>query len=187
MKLIAFIEGKVKPQPRTTQNVKFLFRETVDYWRKVDAQNAEKAKLGMINKRGKPYKETRYAYRLERMQKTNEYRENFFEVVNSACKGKIPTQNLFFFYLFHVPKNLSKKKELALVWTPHLLRPDVKNTYTLSEDALYKEDSMLTGIALYKMYVPRDTPAGVLILQDDEIHNFIIETAIENYLKPRNY
>ena len=184
MKLIAFIEGRCKPQPRSTQNVKFLFSNTVEYWQKVDESNAEKAALGMLNKKGNPFKPTRYAYRLQRLQAINEYRNRVFDTVNNACNGKIPSQNLFFFFLFHPPKNLSKKKANLLHWQPHLLRPDATNISRAIDDALYKEDSVLTSIGYYKMYVPREFPEGVLILQDQEIHQFVIDTAINDYILP---
>jgi len=181
MKLIAFIEGRCKPQPRTTQNVKFLFSNTVEYWQKIDESNAEKAVLGMLNKKGNPYKPTRYAYRLQRLQAINEYRERVFETVNKACHGNIPSQNLFFFFLFNPPKNLSRKKANLLHWQPHLLRPDATNISRAIDDALYKEDSILTSIAYYKMYVPREYREGVMILQDREIHDFVIATGIETF------
>lgn len=44
MRVVAFIEGRPKPQPRVTQNVKFLFSNTVQHWAKVDAENLEKSK-----------------------------------------------------------------------------------------------------------------------------------------------
>lgn len=186
MKLIAFVEGRCKPQPRTTQNVKFLFSNTVDYWRGVDAENLRKSELGELNKKGNPYKPTRYAYRLERLQQINAYREKVFEAVNKSCGGKIPTSNLFFFYLFHTPKNLSKKKTALLVWQPHLIRPDTSNITKAIEDCLYKNDSMVTAVAYYKLYIPREHPEGLMILEDKEIHDFVISTGIEIFssIKP---
>jgi len=179
MKLIAFVEGRCRPQPRVTSNVKFLFSNTVEYWAKVDSENERKSLIGMLNKKGNPYKPTRYAYRLARLQQINAYREKVFEEVNNACKGNIPTQNLFFFYLFHTPKNLSKKKTALLIWQPHLIRPDTSNINKGIEDALYKNDSMVTSVAYYKMYVPKDIPEGLMILHDEEVHQFVIDSAIE--------
>lgn len=185
MNVIAFVEGRVKPQPRSTQKVKFLFGKTVDQWRIVDEMNAIKAKQGLLNKKGNPYKATRYAYRLERLQIINEYRRNVRETVQKACKGEIPTQFMFWFYLFHSPKTWSKKKAKAHEWQFHVYKPDYKNLLTGVEDSLYENDAMCNAVAHYKLYVPKEYPEGLLILRDEEIHKYVIETAIEAFIKKR--
>jgi hypothetical protein len=185
MKLIAFIEGRPMPQPRVTQNVKFLFSNTIDYWREVDEQNAKKASLGMLNKKGNPYKETRYAYRLERLQKINAYRVNLFDKVCRACNNgafyedgrNIPKQNIFAFYLFKIPTRYSKKKRVDMAWTTHEFKPDTKNIWSAWEDALYKSDSECSHIAHYKLYVPDGYKEGILLLHDEEIHRYIVDYA----------
>lgn len=183
MRLVAFISGRPKPQPRVTQNVRFLFRNNVDYWEKVDADNAEKAALGMINKKGNPFKPTRYAYRLQRLQAINAYRDNIKETVERACGGVAPTSDLFFFFLFHSPKSWSRKKYLANLWKPHTYKPDTSNIVKGIEDALYDNDSMVSSVAYYKLYVPHEYDEGILILEDKEIHSHILETAIEAFIK----
>ncbi len=180
MKVIAFIEGRPKPQPRVTQKVKFLFGHTVEYWMKVDADNAIKAKNSDINKKGKPYKETRYAYRLKRLQSINEYRQMVKEVVQNNVKGEIPYKNLFFVFLLHPPKATSKKKAAALEWTLHEKKPDYTNLQKGIEDALYKNDSKCNAVAIYKLYAPKSVPEGLLIMENEEIHRFIIDSAIEH-------
>jgi Holliday junction resolvase RusA-like endonuclease len=151
---------------------------------KADADNARKSLLGMINKKGLPYKPTRYAYRLERMQKMNQYRNMVYEAVNKATNGKIPTQNLFFFYLFHSPKTWSKKKTKAHEWQFHVFKPDYSNLLKGIEDCLYKKDSECNAVSHYKLYVPKECKEGLLILHDEEIHRYIIDIAIESFIKP---
>jgi hypothetical protein len=185
MKLIAFVEGRPKPQPRVTQNVKFLFSNTVEYWAKVDASNAEKAKLGLLNKKGKPYKETRYAYRLARLQSINEFRANVYDVVCRACNNgqwfddsrNIPTQNLFYFYLFKIPTRYSKIKRANMAWTIHEFKPDYSNCNKAIDDCLYKNDSMCSHVAHYKLYIPDNYKEGILLLHDEEIHSQIVDIA----------
>jgi hypothetical protein len=184
MKLIAFVEGRPKPQPRTTQKVKFLFSKSVEDWVKTDAENSRKALLGMINKKGNPFKATRYAYRLERFQLIAQYRERVYQAVYKATNGKIPTQNLFIFYLFHSPKTWSKKKAKAHEWQFHILKPDYKNLLTAVEDCLYEKDSECNAVSHYKLYVPKDYKEGLLLLHDEEIHRYIIDIAIESFIKP---
>lgn len=179
MKLIAFVEGRPKPLPRTTVRSKFLFSKSVEQWAIEDAKNAERAALGMINKKGNPYKPTRYAYRLSRLQKSNEFRDKIKQAVLANYGPMPPTQDLFVFFMFKTPKSWSKKKAKAHEFKPHLIRPDVSNTYKLLEDSLYEEDSMITNIALYKMYVPVGYKEGIYIFQDADIHNYIIEIAKE--------
>lgn len=191
MKLIAFVEGRPKPQPRTTQRSKFLFSRTVEQWEKVDEDNKVKTAKGLLNKKGNAYKETRYGYRLKRLLDVNEYRKNIFEVVCKACNNgiftsddkNIPKRYLFIFYLFHSPKSWSKKKHERCVWELHDLKPDCSNITKGVEDAMYISDSDVTANAHYKLYVPHNIPQGILILQDEEIHKFVIETAIETILK----
>lgn len=188
MKVIAFIEGRPKPQPRTTQRSKFLFSRSVEEWAKVDAENEIKALHGSINKKGNVVKETRYAYRLSRLLAINEYRAKILETVGKACNegffvgsdANIPKQYLFIFYLFHSPKTWSKKKAKAVEWQMHSFKPDWKNCYTAVEDALYKEDSDVNAIANYKMYVPHSVKEGVLILENKEVHQYAIDAAIEH-------
>src|ERR1700690_3583280 len=127
MKMIAFVEGRVKPQPRSTQKVKFLFSKPIEHWVKTDADNLMKSKLGMLNKKNNPYVPTRYAYRRGRLDVINSYRENVFNCVHKATNGKIPSQNLFFFYLFQCPKTWSKKKKKAHEWQFHVFKPDYSN------------------------------------------------------------
>lgn len=190
MKLIAFVEGRPKPQPRTTQRSKFLFSKSVQDWAKVDQDNKVKAAAGMFNKKDKPFKETRYAYRLQRLQEMNQYRDNIFQVVCKACNGgeftgndkNIPKQYLFIFYLFHSPKSWSKKKHEAKLWQIHDLKPDCSNISKGVEDALWISDSDVTANAHYKLYVPHDVPQGILILKNEEIHRFVIDTAIEEFI-----
>lgn len=187
MKVVAFIEGRPKPQPRTTQRSKFLFSKSVEEWAVVDAENSIKFAHGALNKLGKPVKATRYSYRLKRLQDINEWRQKVFETVGKACNGgiftgtdaNIPKDNLFIFFLFHSPKTWSKKKAKSVEWQKHPLKPDWKNCYTAIEDALYKQDSDVNAIANYKMYVPHSVKEGVLIMQNEEVHKFAIESAIE--------
>lgn len=183
MKLIAFVPGRPKPQPRVTVGAKFLFSRSVEHWMNVDLENAQKAAQGLLNKYDNPYKATRYAYRLQRLQAINEYRDNVKAVVNEATGGKVPAQFLFFFYLFHSPKTWSKKKAKAHEWQLHVFKPDYKNLLTAVEDCLYKNDSECNAVGNYKLYVPKDTPEGLLILQDEEIHRYVIETAIDAFIK----
>lgn len=182
MRLIAFISGRPKPLPRTTVKSKFLFGKTVEQWAEIDKSNAEKAQLGLLNKLGNPYKATRYSYRLDRLQKTNAYRDNIKETVIKAVGKNIPAQNLFFFFLFNAPKSWSKKKQKAHHWQVFDKRPDTSNLVKLAEDALYEEDNLVSAVAYYKMYVPCDIPEGILILHDQEIHQFVIDTAINDYI-----
>jgi Holliday junction resolvase RusA-like endonuclease len=180
MKVIAFIEGRPQPQPRTTQKVRFLFGSPLEHWVKVDKANAEKAALGLLNRNGKPFKATRYAYRLERMMKINEYRRKVRETVISYCKEKeIPTQFLFMFYLFHTPKTWSKKKAASVEWQFHVFKPDYKNLLTGIEDSLYEQDSYCNAVSHYKIYVPKEYKQGVLILQNEEIHRYIMDAAFD--------
>lgn len=180
MKVIAFVEGKPQPQPRTTQKVKFLFSNTVEYWMGVDAENARKADLGMLNTKDKPYKATRYAYRLARLLKINEYRRLVLETVTKYCKGgKIPTQFLFMFYLFHTPKTWSKKKAASMEWQFHVVKPDYKNLLTGVEDSLYEQDSYCNAVAHYKVYVPKEYKQGLLVLENEEIHKYIMDMSFE--------
>ena len=181
--MIAFVDGRPKPQPRVTQNVKFLFGHTVEHWSRVDADNAKKASLGMLNKKDQPYKATRYAYRLQRLQAMNEYRKNVHDVVFKATGGHIPTQYLFFFYLFHSPKSWSKKKAKAHEWQFHVYKPDYTNLLKGVEDCLYENDSECNAAAHYKLYVPKEYKEGLLILKDEEIHRYIIDTAIDAFIK----
>lgn len=183
MKLIAFVEGRPKPQPRVTQNVKFLFSKNVDHWAIVDAENAKKAAMGLLNKKGQPFKATRYAYRLDRLQKINEYRRKVFETVSKSCGEDIPYQYLFFFYLFKAPKTWSNKKKKAHEWQFHVFKPDYTNLLKGVEDSLYKNDSACNAVAHYKLYVPGEYKEGLLILHDEEIHKFVLETAIEGFIK----
>lgn len=182
MRLIAFVAGRPKPQPRVTQNVKFLFSHPVEHWMKVDAENFQKSEQGLLNKKGKPYKPTRYAYRLRRLEKINEYREHVYQTVYKATGGRIPSQNLFFFYMFHTPKSWSKKKKRSVAWTFHVVKPDYTNLLKGIEDALYKEDSDCNAVAHYKLIVPDEYAEGLLILKDDEIHKYVIDTAIEAFI-----
>ena len=180
MKVIAFVEGKPQPQPRTTQKVKFLFSSPIEHWIKVDKENTEKAALGMLNKKGNPYKQTRYAYRLQRMLNINEYRRGVLETVTKYCGGKkIPTQFLFMFYLFHTPKTWSKKKALSMEWQFHVVKPDYKNLLTGVEDSLYEQDSYCNAVAHYKVYVPKEYKQGLLILENEEIHRYIMDAAFD--------
>lgn len=180
MKLVAFVEGRPHPQPRTTQKVKFLFGSSVEHWMKVDADNAEKAALGLYNKKGKPYRPTRYAYRLQRMLKINEYRSRVQSTVMQYCNGrKIPTQFLFMFYLFHTPKSWSKKKAAGVEWQFHVFKPDYKNILTGVEDSLYEQDSYCNAVAHYKIYVPKTYKQGLLILENEEIHRYVMEMAFD--------
>jgi Holliday junction resolvase RusA-like endonuclease len=183
MKYIAFVEGKPKPQPRVTNNVAFLFSHDVEYWDKIDAENLIKSRNGVINKKGKPVKATRYAYRLQRLQSINEYRRRVNEAVSESCNGNIPTQNLFWFYLFHTPKSWSKKKSKSVEWNFHIFKPDYSNLLKGVEDCLYQQDSVCNAVAHYKLYVPKEYKQGLLILQDEEIHRFIMDTAIDAFIK----
>jgi Holliday junction resolvase RusA-like endonuclease len=183
MKLIAFIPGRARPQPRVTQKVKFLFSHQVEHWMKVDAENAQKAALGLLNKKGKPVKPTRFAYRLQRLQKINQYRELVWSTVNKACNGKIPHQNLFFIFTFHIPKSWRKKQREGKLWGMHSVRPDSSNLHKGCEDALWDNDGKCNAYAIYKIYVPKEYEEGLLILHDEEIHRFVIDTAIEQYIK----
>lgn len=185
MKVIAFIEGRPKPQPRVTQNVRFLFGNTVEHWENIDNSNLEKSKLGLLNKKGKPYKPTRYAYRLKRLQGINEYRTNIYDVVCRACNNgewfddgrNIPKQNLFAFYLFKIPTRYSKVKRANMGWTIHEFKPDTKNCWAAWEDALYDNDSDCSHIAHYKLYVPDGYKEGILLLHDEEIHKYVVDIA----------
>lgn len=183
MRLVAFVEGRPKPQPRVTKKSSFLFSKTVEQWGVVDADNAKKASEGLINKKGNPFKETRYAYRLARLQGINAYRLKVQETVSKACGGAIPEQFLFIFYLFYAPASWSRKKQKAHEWLLHEKKPDYSNLLKGIEDAMYKKDSVCNAVANYKLCVPRDIPEGLLILRDEEIHRFVIETAIEGFLK----
>lgn len=180
MKVIAFVEGRPQPQPRTTQKVKFLFGSPIEHWVKVDRENAEKAELGLLNRKGNPFKPTRYAYRLERMLKINEYRRGVQSTVMKYCKGSdIPTQFLFMFYLFHTPKSWSKKKSMAAEWQFHVFKPDYKNLLTSVEDSLYEQDSYCNAVAHYKIYVPKEYKQGLLILENEEIHRYVMDMAFD--------
>lgn len=187
MKVIAFIEGRALPQPRTTQRSKFLFSRTVEEWAKVDEDNSIKATHGAVNKKGKPFKATRYAYRLNRLLLINEWRKKIFETVAMACNdgvftgsdANIPKNYLFFFYLFHTPKTWSKKKAKSVEWQFHTFKPDWKNCYTAAEDAIYEQDSDVNAIANYKIYVPHNIKQGILIMQNEEVHRFALDAARE--------
>lgn len=183
MRLIAFVPGRPKPQPRVTQSVKFLFGHTVEHWKRVDAENADKAANGLLNKKGKPYKPTRYAYRLERLQAINAYRDRVRETVKRSNKMGIPTQNLFFFYLFHAPASWSKKKRREVYWQFHVKKPDYSNLLKGVEDCLYTSDSECNAVANYKIYVPEEFSEGLLILQDEEIHKYVVQTAVDAFIK----
>lgn len=183
MKLIAFVAGRPKPQPRVTQNVKFLFSKSVDQWTLVDAQNATKANQGELNAKGKLYKPTRYAYRLARLLAINEYRRHVHEVVSKACSGPIPSQFLFFFYLMRPPKSWSKKKRRAHEWKLHVVKPDYSNLLKGVEDCLYKKDAECNAVAHYKLYVPEEMQEGLLIMEDEEIHRYVIDTIIDAFIK----
>lgn len=190
MKLIAFVPVRPKPQPRTTQRSKFLFGKTVEQWEQVDADNKIKADHGVLNKKNKPVKATRYAYRLQRLQEMNQYRANIYDAVCRACNNgeyfddsrNIPKNYLFVFYLFHSPKSWSKKKYEAHIWQLHDLKPDEGNIVKGLEDALFVSDSDVTGNAHYKLYVPHETPQGILILKSEEIHRFVIDTAVSDFI-----
>ena len=138
-----------------------------------------------MNKKGNPYKETRYAYRLERLQAINAYRQNIYDVVCRACNNgewfddgrNIPKQNIFAFYLFKIPSRYSKKKREGMAWTIHEFKPDTKNIWSAWEDALYKSDSECSHVAHYKLYIPDGYKEGILLLHDEEIHNYIVDIA----------
>ena len=49
------------------------------------------------------------------------------------------------------------------------------------EDCLYTEDSKCNAVAHYKLYVPVGVKEGLLIMQDEEIHRYIMEMAIEAF------
>jgi Holliday junction resolvase RusA-like endonuclease len=83
------------------------------------------------------------------------------------------------FYLFHTPKTWSKKKARLHEWKFHIVKPDYKNLLTAVEDSLYKEDSVCNAVAHYKLYVPKDYKEGLLILENEEVHQFAINAAIE--------
>jgi Holliday junction resolvase RusA-like endonuclease len=146
---------------------------------KIDAQNADKARQGLLNKKGKPYKPTRYAYRLQRLKNLNEYREMVRNTVSEATGGNIPTQYLFFFYFFSIPTRWNKKKRKEAEWTLHELRPDYSNLLKGIEDCLYEKDSECNAVSHYKIYVPDGHKEGLLIVQDEDIHKYIINTALE--------
>lgn len=186
MKLIAFVEGRVKPQPRLTQKVKFLFGHTIEHWQMVDAENKRKANLGLLNKKGNPYKETRYAYRLSRLIQLNQYRELVRNMVGKATGGVIPAQNLFMFYLFRMPVRWGKKKKKANEWSLHEMRPDYSNLLKGVEDCLYENDSKCNAVAHYKLYVPDGYKEGLLIVQDEEIHRYVIDTVLELFVIPNS-
>lgn len=186
MRLIAFVEGRPKPQPRSTQQVKFLFSKPAEDWAIVDSENKRKSELGLLKKDGKPYKPTRFADRRRRLDTINSYREMVYNSVSEQTKGNIPTQNLFFFYLFRIPKNWSKKKKRAFVWQFHVLKPDYSNLLKGVEDCLYKKDSECNAVAHYKLYIPDDFPEGLLILHDEEIHRYVIDTGIDFLKKHLN-
>jgi len=181
MKVVSFIEGRPKPQPRITQRTKFLFTHTVEYWEKVDADNLKKSELCMLNRKGNPVKPTRYAYRLQRLTAINDYRAKVYSEVNKATNGDIPYQNLFFFFFFHSPKSWSKKKYKQWVWKLHEMKPDYTNLIKGVEDALYEDDGKCNAVANYKMYVPHEYPEGLLIMHDEEIHRFVIDAAISEF------
>ena len=142
--------------------------------------DAEKAAQGLLNRKGNPYKPTRYAYRLKRMLKINKYRQGVQTTVASYCKGKnVPAQFLFMFYLFHTPKSWSKKKATAAEWQFHVFKPDYKNLLTGIEDSLYEQDSYCNAVAHYKIYVPKEYKQGLLILENEEIHRYVMDMAFE--------
>lgn len=183
MKLLAFIEGRPMPQPRTTVKSKFLFSKTYEQWLHIDSENKSKEEQGLINKLGKHYKSTRYAYRFKRLNLINEYRRNIY---NEVCKAvnngvvvpecdKIPKNNLFVFYLFKIPTRWKKSDKINAAWTIHKFKPDTKNCWTAIEDALYKNDSDCSNYAHYKLYIPVGFKEGILILHNEEIHNHIID------------
>lgn len=179
MKVIAFIEGRPVPQPRTTQRVRFLFGRSLDYWEKEDAKNAERAQLGMLNKKGKPYKATRYAYRLRRLQKINEYRARVLLAVQRNVTGDIPYKYLFFVFLLHPPKSWTKKKRAEMKWALHDKKPDYSNLIKGVEDALYEQDNKCNAVGIYKFYAPAEYPEGLLIIENREIHQYVIDTSVE--------
>jgi Holliday junction resolvase RusA-like endonuclease len=186
MKIVAFIEGRPKPQPRVTQKTKFLFQHSVQYWVTIDAENARKADLGLLNKKGKPYKPTRYSYRLKRLQAINAYRALVKKTVMDARKGEIPYKNMFFVFLLHPPKATSAKKWKAIEWTLHEKKPDYSNLIKGVEDALYEQDNKCNAVAIYKLYAPKSVPEGLLIMENEEIHQFVIDSAIENLKNMHN-
>lgn len=169
------------PQPRITNRVSFLFSNTYEYWEQKDKENEEKSKLDILNRNGKPFKPTRYAYRLKRLQAINDYRENIYNTVMADTNGDIPKTNLFVFFLFHTPKNLSKKKKKQLAWTLHDKRPDKSNLTKSLEDALYVEDKEVNSWGIYKLIVPDEIPEGIVILENSEIHNFVINELVEMF------
>lgn len=179
MKIIAFIEGRPKPQPRVTQKTKFLFQHSVEYWENVDQMNAIKAEKGLLNRREKPYKPTRYAYRLKRLKSINEYRAKVKKTVMDACEGDIPYKNMFFVFLLHPPQATSSKKWKAMEWTLHEKKPDYSNLIKGVEDALYEQDNKCNAVAIYKLYAPKSVPEGLLIMENEEVHKFVIDAAVE--------
>lgn len=179
MRVVAFIEGRPKPQPRVTQKTKFLFQHSVEYWAKVDAENARKADLGILNRKDKPYKPTRYSYRLKRLQAINSYRATVKKTVMDACEGEIPYKNMFFVFLLHPPQATSNKKWKAMEWTLHEKKPDYSNLIKGVEDALYEQDNKCNAVAIYKLYAPKSVPEGLLIMENEEVHKFIMDSAIE--------
>lgn len=184
MKLIAFIQGKPMPAVRVTQNVRFLFSKTVEEWQAVDDSNAKKAEQGLLNRKDKPYKATRYAYKLARLEKINSWRQDIYNTVFKSTDGNIPRNGMMFFFLIRVSPSWTKKKKKAHEWQPHENKPDIDNQLKLVYDALYKDDSMIHTTFATKLYVPQDYPEGVVILQDEKFMSSVVSEILEEFIKP---
>jgi hypothetical protein len=64
-------------------------------------------------------------------------------------------------------------------WQFHVVKPDYKNLLTGVEDSLYEQDSYCNAVAHYKMYVPKEYKQGLLILESEEVHRYIMEMAFD--------
>jgi len=182
MRKIAFIPCRPRPQPRSTQRVRFLFAHPLSHWEKVDKRNTENAKLGLLKKDGKPYKPTRFAYKRERLDKVNSLRSQILTEVINSCES-IPTEGLFVFYLFKVSRSWTKKKKNQLAGTPHKYKPDLDNLNKLVLDALFKDDSKVSTLMAHKMWVSEETQEGILICQDTQYQEDMTKEIIEMFVK----
>lgn len=185
MRKLAFIEGKNVPQSRSTQNVRFLFAHDVEYWQKIDEENAKKAEKGLLNRNMKPFKATRYAYRLARLQKLNSWRARVYAEVLSSCEQSIPTTGLYFFYLFKTPKSWSNKKKKEHYYKPHENKPDLDNLHKGVLDCLYENDSMVHTIFAHKMWIPETQEEGLLILQDEDFMEDVLTEIKTEFIIPK--
>lgn len=68
------------------------------------------------------------------------------------CKGVEVTGDIQLIFAMPIPKSLSKKKQKALVSTPHMKRPDMDNLLKGFQDAIFPEDGHVWRVQMQKIY-----------------------------------